>query len=200
MRLGLSDWTMRLVAGLVLGALQIGCVYVGTARQPIAVDEEFRSTGDMPTKLDTPEYSVEIRFDGFSGRDLVFFGLLVPIIPIGQWEWLTGIGAEDLRVKIDLRLLPKTTLGRFSPASLRLLEGGREYRPTEVRKGSYCPRDSAFAMDGVPDTIVVSEQLCFEFSFRNLRPPAEQFSLAIDGLPIVAFRVERRFIGGLATQ
>jgi len=201
----------KIVATLATLMLLTGCVAVGTGRVPVPSGEGVEAVGDYGARIDTTDFSAFVYLRGFD-LDIVLFGPIVPIIPLGQWKWLTGKGGDEIRIRVALELSPKTPSAAFVPGSLRIVVGDRNYAPTDVHRA-----DAEVCRDD-PDNITYSkwrrsevvrekdqalpikERICLWFYFNTLQPPDEPFQLMADGLPTVNYKPERRFGAGFPQQ
>jgi hypothetical protein len=150
----------------VLCLVQSGCVYVGTGIRPVPLNGPARMTGPTTT-VEVPDFSMSLRFDGFSAGGFALFGLVVPVLPVSQWKWLTGIGPEDLRLGIEIRLVPRTAEGKFAPGSLRVLEGDQTYQPSEIHLVGQDCRDRTTRSVDLSEILPVSEKMCLRVSSKT---------------------------------
>ena len=203
---------MRKIVTLATLMLLTGCVSVGAWRVPVPSGQGVEVVGDYGTRIDTADFSALVWLRGFT-PDIVLFGPIVPIIPYGPWKWLTGKGADEYRITVELELSPKTPSAAFVPGSLRVVVGDRIYAPTDVHRADMevCRTEYPENIDHskwrrsepVREThqaLPVKETICLWFYFDTLQPPDEPFRLIADGLPTVQYKVERRSGVGFARQ
>lgn len=174
--------------------LIIACVIAATGKYPIPSGDGIEIQDESIAKIDLPDYSVKVQIHGYAA-DIGLVGFVVPVIPIGQWEWLTGIGKDDLRITTNLTFLPKTNTGQFDPGTLRIVVNGKEYVPTEIKKAKHCVWDRDAVNLDKTKSIRIDEQMCIWFKFNNLQPPNQPFSVKAKDLPIIEYTLERSTSG-----
>jgi hypothetical protein len=200
---------MQKIVATLATLMLTGCVAVGTGRVPVPSGQEVEAVGDYGARIDAADFSAFVWLRGFN-LDLVLFGPIVPIIPYGPWKWLTGKGADEYRMTVELELSPKTPSAAFVPGSLRIVVGDRIYAPTDVHRADMevCRTESidhskwrrSEPVREIHQALPIKEAICFWFYFDTLPPPGEAFRLTADGLPTVDYKLERRFGAGALKQ
>ena len=175
----------RLLAALCALSLS-ACVGVTFGDYPEASGVGVVVGEDSHAKLERPEFSVDVSLEGFD-PDWGLVGLGIPLFPVGPWKWLGYVPKSDLRVTARLALDAKTSDAALVPGSARIVVGGREFAPTEVRIAACqtCGGKMAVANPLKPMPIIYKTFL--ELRFKTCPPPEEPFSLEIAGLPRIDY-------------
>ncbi len=180
----------KLIAFAII-IMTTGCAGLTTGKYPYPVGIDVDPINKSIAKVDLADYEAAVQIEGYT-PDIGLIGIVVPVIPIGQWKWLTGISKDDLRITANLIFKPKTKSGIFEAGSLKIIVNEQQYFPSEIRMASHCETNQNSILVDTSKPLPIKEQICVRFIFKNLHPPDTQFVLAADGLPDIKYVLERK--------
>jgi hypothetical protein len=126
----------KLILSGLLIMISTGCVTLSTGKYPYPEAIEVNSDNTAEAKIDKTDYKVYLEIDGYPpDPNIGLCGIVVPVIPVGQWKWLTGIGKDDMRIQVNAKFIPLTKEGTFDAGTLKIIVNEHQYVPSKIKKG-----------------------------------------------------------------
>jgi len=187
--------TVILIATIFLA----GCAGLTIGKYPYPKGVDVAPEKRSMAKMETADFQILQQVEGYT-PDFALIGVVVPVIPFGQWKWLTGIGKDDLRISLYLWLTPKSQAAQFEPGPLKIAANGVTHFPSEIRVGRHCGiKENTVPVD-TSKPLLVHEKACVWYIFDNLRPPDSSFSVIAKGLPTTEYMLKRKIRFGYLSQ
>jgi len=168
-----------------------GCAGLSTGTYPYPTGVEVVPEKLSMAKINAEDFEAFQEVEGYT-PDFALFGIIVPLVPIGQWKWLTGISKEELRVTVNLWVKPKREQAVVDIATLYIDVTGRIYSPSEIKMNSMCGVEKDAVAVDILKPVTVMKEACIWFRFSNLPPPDTSFSVVAAGLPSVKYELVRK--------
>ena len=189
--------TLCTVIGMVALGGCVGVMFGAPKLTPVA--EGLESYTESDATIRTTDFRAMVRIAGYT-PDFVLAGPIVPIIPIGQWRWLTGISKDELRLAIEVQLAPLRKDAIFSPQSFRVLINNEMHTATKITVAKQGCGTKALQPVDMERPLVIDSPLCIRFDFAALRPPEQPFSIVSRELPEIKYSLKRETSMGFAGQ
>lgn len=172
--------------------ISTGCVGLSTGRYPYPEGIEANPNNAAEAKIDRTDYKVYLNIEGYPpDPNFGLIGIIVPVIPMGQWKWLTGIGKDDLRIRVNAKFIPITKEGTFDTGTLKIVVNERQYVPSKIKKARGCVGENGNDVD-IVKSFPIQEEVCITFIFSELRPPDTSFILMAHDLPDIKYVLKRK--------